>query len=664
MSIWNINTEELLQAAKESEEGFADLLRQLEPWIMYRIRSYRPEDEEEIFQEISLKIYRNLAELRPETLKGWIKTAVQNACTDEWRKRSRRSGSEEDAVLVYMDAYEDWDMPDEKSMRQAQDAITDEYRRTVLDEVFTQLPEKQRAVVMMYVHGEMNFREIAETLGEAESTVKSRMNAARKTIAAEVTRIQKRGGTKLYNFTPFTFFLWLLRGKEDGTVPADRALCERAARNAWQGSLIQSGQAAAAGKTGAALGSAAAKGGAGIGIKLAVGAAAVALLAGGGYMIARGNSGPAQADIDSDVVTFTSEETIFRLHPGESVLLNITLASENGIEYTPVYSVDNTSVASVTDNVLTANGAGQAVLRVSTKPEHASQEYEIVVVADAENGYTALGQLMRENGYTRRYEFRPIEQYYDEGSLPILYDSFDDAIFDADVNAYLDGTVYLAKGLNEEMTRREADAHGYADYFEQVILDEATGDVWYYERIDALTGSVVIERFEPSADGSTITVTSGVYGYDTYTFTYDPDENTYSCAGDAGMMYLDITLPFDTIYSTAAWKVDPRQTKGWTFTYDDQHRPVQAETPPMSPASLTFDIQYDDTGRVTRIIGHGNGLPWEGVRLAQGAYRPGDASDLWIDFYYNDNGLLRGAVRSVMYNGQRVIDDIAVYAYE
>ena len=132
-----------------------------------------------------------------------------------------------------------------------------------------------------------------------------------------------------------------------------------------------------------------------------------------------------------------------------------------------------------------------------------------------------------------------------------------------------------------------------------------------------------------------------------------------------GAQYLDYSLPFDTIYTTAAWKQDPRQTQGWTFTYNEQHKPVQAHTPPLSQASMTFDLMYDDEGRVIKVIGQGNGLPWEALPLAaQPPYRPADASDLWIDFYYNDNGLLKGAVRSVMYDGQRVIDDIVVYAYE
>ncbi len=215
------------------------------------------------------------------------------------------------------------------------------------------------------------------------------------------------------------------------------------------------------------------------------------------------------------------------------------------------------------------------------------------------------------------------------------------------------------------MNRREADASGYGDYFQKVSVDEGTGHITRYESMDILTGTSVIENIKPSNDGKTVKVESGVYGYDSYTFTYSPDENVYSCEGDAGMMYLDYSLPFDTIYTTVAWKQDPRQTQGWTFTYNEQHKPVQAHTPPLSQASMTFDLMYDDEGRVIKVIGQGNGLPWEALPLAaQPPYRPADASDLWIDFYYNDNGLLKGAVRSVMYDGQRVIDDIVVYAYE
>ena len=687
--------DELLQAAKESEEGFEQLLRYLQPKMMRWIRDYSPEDEEGIFQDISIKIYKNLNNLRPDTLYGWIKTTVDHACIDEWRKRSKRAGIDEDTGLVYVDEYEDWELPDENSMRKAQDAVTDEYRQMVLEEVYAVLPEKQRAVVIMHVKGEKTFKEIAEILGEPESTVKSRMNAARKTIGEEVVRIQKRDGTKLYNFTPFTFFLWLLRGKEDGTVPADPELCARTAQNVWNGPVAESTQAAASAateatsttteaastttsaattttateaattsaattaatteaasattaNTTAAIAGAAAKGGAGIGMKIFAGVAAVALLAGGGYLMTHQDGGPSRRDIENDVVTVVTPQTTFRLSPGESIPLEIRFVSKNDIEYTAVLSVDNTSVASLEDNILTAISPGEATLTVSTIPEKEVREYKIVVTAY--NGVTALEKLMQSNGYTKRYEFRPADLYYPYESLPILYDGFDKSIFDADVEAYRDLKVFL----KEEMTIREAEARGFGTFVHTVTLGEYKGKIKYYSSYDPLTRYEVAFGVTSASDGSQVSLENRIYGGDNYTFKYDAATNTYSCEGNNGTMYLDFMLPFDTICSTE---------RGWSFTYDDQCRPVQAHTPPDNWIDQSFDIQYDDAGRAVKILAYGS-VPEGFIPLAPGPFNPSAASDLQIDFYYGDNGLLKGSVSSVMYEGQRLINDIVVYAYE
>lgn len=65
----------------------------------------------------------------------------------------------------------------------------------------------------MFYYEEMSVKDIAQTLGVSENTVKSRLSYGRRKIKEQVLDLEKRG-TKLYSVAPFVFFLYLL-GKAD-----------------------------------------------------------------------------------------------------------------------------------------------------------------------------------------------------------------------------------------------------------------------------------------------------------------------------------------------------------------------------------------------------------------------------------------------------------------
>ena len=87
-----------------------------------------------------------------------------------------------------------------------------EAKRLVM-EILDHLPEDQRVVIGMFYYEEMSVKDIAQTLGVSENTVKSRLSYGRKKIKEQVMDLEKRG-TKLYSVAPFVFFLYLL-GKAD-----------------------------------------------------------------------------------------------------------------------------------------------------------------------------------------------------------------------------------------------------------------------------------------------------------------------------------------------------------------------------------------------------------------------------------------------------------------
>ncbi len=76
-------------------------------------------------------------------------------------------------------------------------------------EILDHLPEDQRVVIGMFYYEEMSVKDIAQTLGVSENTVKSRLSYGRKKIKEQVMDLEKRG-TKLFRCCTFVFFLYLL----------------------------------------------------------------------------------------------------------------------------------------------------------------------------------------------------------------------------------------------------------------------------------------------------------------------------------------------------------------------------------------------------------------------------------------------------------------------
>lgn len=111
------------------------------------------------------------------------------------------------------------DIPFEESIEDVRSELNPEMamdqqeaKRLVM-EILDHLPEDQRVVIGMFYYEEMSVKDIAQTLGVSENTVKSRLSYGRRKIKEQVLDLEKRG-TKLYSVAPFVFFLYLL-GKAD-----------------------------------------------------------------------------------------------------------------------------------------------------------------------------------------------------------------------------------------------------------------------------------------------------------------------------------------------------------------------------------------------------------------------------------------------------------------
>ena len=213
MQLDHIDFRTLIANAKQSEDGFAQFLRSIQPYILSKARYLLESDQEaeDIFQNVSLRLYRNLDNLNPDYFMLYLKNTVTNACIDVTRKANIKLEDDQPVEMIDIDAYDHFEIPDENY---SGIDLTDEYRKKIVKEIIDTLPENQKQVIVLRYMDELKIKDIAEQLNVNENTVKSRLNLAYKKIKEEVLKVQERDDIKLYSYSPFVFFLLLLRKNE------------------------------------------------------------------------------------------------------------------------------------------------------------------------------------------------------------------------------------------------------------------------------------------------------------------------------------------------------------------------------------------------------------------------------------------------------------------
>lgn len=135
-----------------------------------------PEAAEDATQEAFIRGFRRLDSFRGGNFRSWLFSIVANAARDELRRRGRRPQLSLDAARDDPD-HADLDPPD-SGPTPGEAAEQSELRR-LLEHALTQLPDDWRTVVVLSDIQGLSYQEIAETVGVATGTVKSRLSRAR-----------------------------------------------------------------------------------------------------------------------------------------------------------------------------------------------------------------------------------------------------------------------------------------------------------------------------------------------------------------------------------------------------------------------------------------------------------------------------------------------------
>ncbi|SEA72363.1 RNA polymerase sigma factor, sigma-70 family [Pseudobutyrivibrio sp. ACV-2] len=163
---------------------------------------------QDVLQDSYIKAFQNLEQLEEVSkFEAWFGRIVTTRSLNELKKKNpvlfSETGNEDEGDIS--DTFED-----DRVDTCPELAIDQQETSRLIREMMAELSDEQRMCITMFYMEEMSVKEIAETLGVSENTVKSRLNYGRNKIKDKVLELEKKG-TKLYGLLPMVFFFALFK---------------------------------------------------------------------------------------------------------------------------------------------------------------------------------------------------------------------------------------------------------------------------------------------------------------------------------------------------------------------------------------------------------------------------------------------------------------------
>lgn len=143
----------------KSTSTFEALASDVYRWA-FRVLGHH-QDSLDVVQEVFLKWHRQCSRIVPDQPRGWLRRVTVNRAID--LRRQRRTVESPDAILA-----ESADASPDLMAREDCDLL-----RADFAEALESLSDAQRSVLVAKVYDELTFRQIAQDLGLAMSTVKT-----------------------------------------------------------------------------------------------------------------------------------------------------------------------------------------------------------------------------------------------------------------------------------------------------------------------------------------------------------------------------------------------------------------------------------------------------------------------------------------------------------
>ena len=163
-------------SGRENRDVFEELLACREQVFRICLGFTRnPQDAEELAQDVYLKAHANRETIRtPAAAKSWLLRIARNTCLDH-RKKGRTP-----RPLSFEEAGEPMDGLDNERRRAANEKLE------LVKISVERLPRKLKETFVLREYGELTYEEISRVLKTSPGTVMSRLNRARRALAALV----------------------------------------------------------------------------------------------------------------------------------------------------------------------------------------------------------------------------------------------------------------------------------------------------------------------------------------------------------------------------------------------------------------------------------------------------------------------------------------------
>jgi len=216
---------ELTKAVIRAQEGDVDAITELYNSFynsVYYFAKKTVKDDDlalDITQETFMEVIRTIGSLKaPEAFSTWLRQITYHQCTRYFRKNKEVLLDEDEEGNTILD-----NMADENEESIPEEVYEKAEFREIILSMIDELPEEQRAVVILYYYDELPVKKIAEIQEVSEGTIKSRLNYARKALLKGVETYEEKTGIKLHCI-PFLPLFKLFINEPAAMSAADAAL--------------------------------------------------------------------------------------------------------------------------------------------------------------------------------------------------------------------------------------------------------------------------------------------------------------------------------------------------------------------------------------------------------------------------------------------------------
>jgi RNA polymerase sigma-70 factor (ECF subfamily) len=174
----------MLRVKRGDRAAFAQLVEKYKQPVMNLVhRSLRDETEaEDLAQNVFLQVYKSRSRyVRTAKFSTWLFTIARNLCLNEIRRRSRHPAESLEETHAENEDQPSRQFEDKKNISPPEKLLHGELAGKI-EEALAELPENQRAAILLCRQDELSYEEIAEVLGCSLSATKSLIHRGRETL--------------------------------------------------------------------------------------------------------------------------------------------------------------------------------------------------------------------------------------------------------------------------------------------------------------------------------------------------------------------------------------------------------------------------------------------------------------------------------------------------